>query len=129
MKGRMNNLYSKGNICLCILVGVFMVAILLLSAGVASSVGFAESNGGRNDLLTEEGSLQDLYDVSIESTDSNENIYTDEKTEKIEASVMLEDTSRRTATEKQFKLSDGSYVVNLFSYDIHYLEGNKYRVV
>ena len=124
MKGRMNNLYSKGNICLCILVGVLMVAILVLSVGIASPVVYAESNGDSNDLLTEEGSLQDLYDVNIESTDSNENIYTDEKTEKIEASVMFEDTSRRTATEKHFKLSDGSYVANIFSYDIHSLEGD-----
>lgn len=129
MKGRMNNLYSKGNICLCILVGVLMVAILVLSAGIASSVVYAESNGDSNDLVREEGSLQDLYDVNIESTDSNENIYTDEKTEKIEASVMFEDTSRRTATEKHFKLSDGSYVANIFSYDIHYLEGDKYEEI
>lgn len=129
MKGRMNNLYSKGNICLCILVGVLMVAILVLSAGIASSVVYAESNGDSNDLVREEGSLHDLYDVNIESTDSNENIYTDEKTEKIEASVMFEDTSRRTATEKHFKLSDGSYVANIFSYDIHYLEGDKYEEI
>ena len=125
MKGQFN-MSLKGKMLFLVIMGAIMLVVLIASAHIASSVVFAENNADSKDQMF----MQDGYDVGIESKDSiGKDYYTYKQAEKMDAAVLFEDTSRRTATEKHFKLSDGSYVANVFSYDVHYLDGDKYEEI
>ncbi len=48
------------------------------------------------------------------------------QTEKVDVTVVSEDVSRRTATSKEFLLSDGSRMVAAYDYDVHYEEDGEW---
>ena len=114
---------------LWVVIAVLMFAVLLVSAQFASSSVRAESITEIEEQL-EDRRIQDLLDMAdVSSKETKEEVVSFKEEALEDASVLFEDTDWRTANEKHFKLSDGSYVVNVFSYNIHYLEGDRYEEI
>ena len=128
MKEKATVARKVAQIGLWVVIAVVMFAFLLVSAQLASSSVRAESITEIEEQL-ENGRMQDLLDEGGFFDETKEKSVISKEEESQEVTVLFEDTIRRTANEKHFKLSDGSYVASIFSYDVHYLEGDRYEEI
>lgn len=122
----------------CVLVYVLSMSMLL---PLISSTYFEAD--AQEDILsseltnnTDNQSVEEILSEPSFSDDAEESeLYIDEYTNQwdnnadIEPEVSHEEVSLRTANEKQFKMSDGSYMLMSYPNDIHYLENGEYKEI
>jgi len=106
-----------------ILVAIFMAIVM---GFYASSVPTYMLSGG---VIINRNRIQKAYaeEVSDETSTQNETIldteYFDYTTNNI-ATLVEEATSKRTLTEKHYRMSDGSYVLQSYGAPVHYLKND-----